>query len=485
MTRRIRIILFLVVISIIGLISLQVHWIGKFYKNNREQLLKELNLAMENSVKTELTNRYQEDMQTLLKGGSAKVVTISSSANGANLDSLLKSINTNNPMGGHAEFSMKFESMDEATASLDSIPEKIELRIREMVTALLQKESAETPAINMTMIDTLFRSELKSRNLQLDYFMHVTSSENDSVLINPNNIAVADTTDFLHTRAFATSITGDRMIRAYIQNENQVIFTQMGVSLSITVILFILIMTCFFYMLSTIFRQKQLSQIKNDFINNMTHELKTPIATVSAVVESMQSFGALEDKEKSERYLNVSQRELGRLSDLVEKVLNMAREEREPMRMNPEEINFNELCNNIIHSKKFSHFDKEVDIKLNISPDACRFRADRFHMVNVVQNLIENSIKYSGEQLKINISCDKQNHEVALKFTDNGIGIAKKHQEKIFEKFYRVSTGDIHNVKGFGLGLHYVKNIIEKHNGKITVSSEPTKGTTFTIIIPC
>jgi two-component system phosphate regulon sensor histidine kinase PhoR len=199
----------------------------------------------------------------------------------------------------------------------------------------------------------------------------------------------------------------------------------------------------------------------------------------------MQNFGVLEDKEKTNKYLGVSQKELGRLSGLVEKVLNMAREEREPLKMSPEELNMREVCDNIVNSQSIKQAEKEITFDVKITEEAEKLNADRFHMVNVMQNLIENSLKYSDNPVIIRIVCERKQDFLSISVSDNGIGIPKKHQGKVFDQFYRVPTGDVHNVKGFGLGLHYVRNIVEKHGGKISLISEVGKGSTFTINLPC
>ena len=179
----------------------------------------------------------------------------------------------------------------------------------------------------------------------------------------------------------------------------------------------------------------------------------------------------------------ISANELERLSGLVEKVLNMAREERKPAIMNKETVNLYELCDSIVNAHKIKKHSKQVNFELS-SSGTCQLMADRFHLVNLIQNLIENSIKYSKEEVDISLTCKENVDSVELKIKDNGIGISKKYQSRIFDQFYRVPTGDIHNVKGFGLGLHYVKSIVEKHQGTIQVQSLLKKGTTFIIKFP-
>jgi signal transduction histidine kinase len=236
-------------------------------------------------------------------------------------------------------------------------------------------------------------------------------------------------------------------------------------------------------MLSTILRQKKLSEIKNDFINNMTHELKTPIATVSAAVEAMLSFGALENAQKTQLYLNVSRNELQRLSDLVEKVLHMAVEEKKELELHPEPVNLSELIKDIVTHQQLKA-SKPVQFEVDLPSEIPPVYVDRLHMANTINNLIDNAIKYSHEQVTIRIKSYVEAQGWLLSVQDTGIGIPKPYQQAIFDRFFRVPTGDLHQVKGFGLGLSYVKQVVEKHGGQIEVHSEPAQGSEFTLRFP-
>ena len=490
MKNRIRIIFLLIITSLIGLIIIQGYWIGKFYKINKEQVSKEIQLSLENSVKKEMSLRYALQATDFLPGLDANsIVVVGDTLPSLEMDSIVKILKSGKKLSP-SEVSISVTSFGDSIPNLDSIPDKIEFRLKEMVGTILSNEQNNPQPINLNLIDSFLRDELSQREIDVEYRLEVYDRIDDKVEMVLHNVpSWNDNTTF---RVFLNhdvpaTIIGDKAIRLTTLDNVKQLFNSPVVkgSLLATLVLLILIISSYFYMLKTIFDQKKLSTIKNDFINNMTHELKTPIATVSAIVESMQNFGVLDDREKTNKYLGVSQKELGRLSGLVEKVLNMAREEREPLKMNPEELNFREICDNIINSQKIKQEEKDVSFDVKIDEEAEKLFADRFHVVNVMQNLIENSIKYSGDSVIIRIECQRNKEYVKISVSDNGIGIPKKHQAKVFDKFYRVPTGDIHNVKGFGLGLHYVRNIIEKHSGKIGLSSEAGRGSTFTINLPC
>jgi signal transduction histidine kinase len=215
----------------------------------------------------------------------------------------------------------------------------------------------------------------------------------------------------------------------------------------------------------------------------MTHELKTPIATVYAAVEAMQNFNALNDQKKTQNYLDISKQELQRLSDLVEKVLHIASEENEEIEIFREETDLNEVIDSIITNHQLKT-NRPVQFRYdNLLGDRLVF-VDRTHISNAISNLVDNAIKYSGDHPAVSIRCSIENGILTIRVKDNGIGIPRMYQENIFDAFFRVPTGNLHNVKGFGLGLSYVKKIIMLHGGTITVTSEQEKGSEFIIHIP-
>jgi signal transduction histidine kinase len=236
-------------------------------------------------------------------------------------------------------------------------------------------------------------------------------------------------------------------------------------------------------MLRTILKQKRLSEVKNDFINNMTHELKTPIATVSAAVEALQNFNALSDQRKTQTYLDISKNELQRLSDLVEKVLHIAAEEKEDVELFREETDLNEIIDNILSNHQLKA-NKLIQVRYDNNLAGKSVLIDKVHLGNAINNLVDNAIKYSKEPVQLYIQTSLENGILKIKVKDNGIGIPRVYHHNIFDKFFRVPTGDLHNVKGFGLGLSYVQKIVTMHGGSIHVHSEPDKGSEFTIIIP-
>jgi two-component system phosphate regulon sensor histidine kinase PhoR len=241
---------------------------------------------------------------------------------------------------------------------------------------------------------------------------------------------------------------------------------------------------CFVLMLSTILRQKKLAEVKNDFINNMTHELKTPLATVSAAVEALQDFGALADPRKTDAYLTIARQELTRLSDLVEKVLHIAVEERHGhvLALHPEPTQPAALVAELVGRHELQA-TKRVQVAVSIAA-ADTLLLDRLHLAGALHNLLDNAIKYSGDQVNIRINGRAAAGGWLLTVADDGIGIAPGYQAAVFEQFFRVPTGNLHPVKGFGLGLYYVRQVAEGHGGRVAVRSEPGRGSEFDLWLP-
>jgi signal transduction histidine kinase len=272
-------------------------------------------------------------------------------------------------------------------------------------------------------------------------------------------------------------------VQATFDSPLQFILQKMIWTLLSSLVLLVLTTLSFIYMLRTILKQKKLSEVKNDFINNMTHELKTPIATVSAAVEALQNFNALNDQRKTQTYLDISKNELQRLSDLVEKVLHIAAEEKEDIELFREETDLNEVVDNILSNHQLKA-GKQLQLRYDNNLAGKTVYVDKTHLSNAINNLVDNAIKYSGEHVQLYLQTSMDNDVLRIRVKDNGIGIPKVYQGNIFDKFFRVPTGNLHNVKGFGLGLSYVQKIVEMHGGSIHVQSEPDKGSEFIIIIP-
>jgi signal transduction histidine kinase len=253
--------------------------------------------------------------------------------------------------------------------------------------------------------------------------------------------------------------------------------------LSLLLISFISIAFIFLY--RNLLAQQKLALFKNEFISNITHELKTPIATVNVAIEALRNFNALQNPERTKEYLAISSAEIQRLSLLVDKVLKLSMFESDKIVLNKEWFNLKLLVEEILDSIKIQFDKKNAIIEFNTSLQELFIEADKLHISSVLYNLLDNALKYSSNNAVVKLYLSMPaNHLVELRIIDNGIGIAKQFQHKIYDKFFRVPTGDVHNIKGYGLGLSYVNHIIRQHNGSISVKSELGKGSEFTVLLP-
>jgi two-component system phosphate regulon sensor histidine kinase PhoR len=230
-------------------------------------------------------------------------------------------------------------------------------------------------------------------------------------------------------------------------------------------------------------RQRRLADIKNEFISNITHELKTPIATVSVAIEAMRSFNASMDPQRSKEYLDISANELQRLSLLVDKVLKLSMFEKKEIELRYEPLDMKELVDEVTSSMRLQFEKKGAQVTTHAEGDT-HLDGDRLHLVSVIFNLLDNALKYSTDHAEISLTIKGLSNKVQLIIADSGIGIPAEYQGRIFEKFFRVPTGNLHNAKGYGLGLSYVSHVITKHHGTIRVESEEGDGSKFYITLP-
>ncbi|HEY4323377.1 MAG TPA: HAMP domain-containing sensor histidine kinase [Mucilaginibacter sp.] len=279
-------------------------------------------------------------------------------------------------------------------------------------------------------------------------------------------------------------ITGPEFfVRGIFRNPQYTVLKGMVFILVLSKLLILFTFFCFYYIVRTIIDQKKLADLKDDFINNMTHELKTPIATMTVAIEGLQKFNALNDVEKTQRYLQTSRDQLVQLNSLVTKVLDIAAFENKEIELVKEQTNINDLVNDAIETEKLKA-TKKVNITFTNKDSVEIAHVDKVHFKNVLLNLIDNAIKYSNEPANVSIACFMDGGNVIFSVKDNGIGIPADHIRLVFDKFHRVPTGNVHTVKGTGLGLSYVKYIVEAHGGDINVKSEINEGSKFIISIP-
>ena len=284
-------------------------------------------------------------------------------------------------------------------------------------------------------------------------------------------------------------------VYVHFPDRQQYILQRLGATFAASAVLILVILACFYVAISTIVRQKKLADIKNDFINNMTHELKTPISTISLAIEMAGNqlgpphnpaslTNADETTQRLTRYLGIVRDETRRLGSHVEKVLQMALLDRGEIKLALAPVNVHDVIETVLNNMSLQLETRHGEVDLAFDADNELVQADAVHLTNILTNLVDNAIKYSPGEPRLTISTQSLPDGVSIRVADEGLGMTKEQLSRIFEKFYRVPTGNRHDVKGFGLGLSYVKKMVDQHQGRITVESQPGAGSTFELVLP-
>lgn len=328
--------------------------------------------------------------------------------------------------------------------------------------------------INFTRLDSIFTNQLSKKGIKTPHYLVLLEKD---ITVGESNKA-EDIELSLFSNSKSTFLRPNQNLRAYYKDPTIEALKKSSTGILFSLLLSLSVIFCLIYLLKIISTQKELAEIKNDLINNITHEFKTPIATISTAIEAIESFNVLDNKEKTKQYAAISAFQLKKLHQMVEKLLETATLDSESLLLQKEPTNIVDLVAKI--AKKFELLTKK-DIKFTTNIDSKILKIDLFHFENAISNLVDNAIKYGGDTIEINLNSVLNVTEISV--ADNGKGIDKSQQERIFDKFYRVPKGNTHDVKGFGIGLYYTQKIIEKHNGSINVSSN-FNNTIFKLQIP-
>ena len=340
--------------------------------------------------------------------------------------------------------------------------------------------------ISSFLLDSLLRLEFDRKGIKTEYEFGVYIPNENRMLFQKTGQYPAE----LLNEGFVFSLypndlqINNAYLIVYFPREKQYIISQLWVLLLTSVVLIFIIIFAFSVSINTIFRQKKLSEMKNDFINNITHEFKTPISTISLACEALSDQDVQKSEEIYKSYINVINEENKRLGTMAEKVLQSALIEKGQLNLKREWINIHEIVNDVVRKIGLQIQKRNGKILTELQAETCVIYADKVHLTNVIFNLLDNASKYTPHDPEILVSTSNKNSSIAITVLDNGIGISKAEQEKIFEKLYRIPTGNIHNFKGFGLGLSYVKAIVEKHGGYVELESEIKKGSKFSVYLP-
>jgi signal transduction histidine kinase len=337
-------------------------------------------------------------------------------------------------------------------------------------------------------IQKLLSDEFKKEGINTPFQYAIFDNWSEGMLYGDLQIRKeeAQSTNFYSIKLFPNDLyENSGILIISFPQKNNYIFQSMWLMLSATVAFVLLILASFGGSFYVIYRQKKVDELKTDFINNMTHEFKTPVATISLASQMLKNEKVLGNREKILNYSNIIDEENKRLSGHIENVLQAARLEKGEFKLKIDSINLNDLLSDIADSLELRVQNEHGELTRHLEASNAHIKGDVFHLTNAFYNIFDNAIKYKKEDhLKITVTTRNVPKGVIIVIEDEGIGISREDQKKIFEKFYRVPTGNIHNVKGFGLGLSYVKVILNMHGGDIRVESEPGRGSRFEIFIP-
>ena len=362
--------------------------------------------------------------------------------------------------------------------------------VNDMMIEAFKNNVYEDPStrIDPVFLDSIIRTEIGNDDLPHTYQFMITNEYGIPIKFAnspPNYNEKLDTLLTGKTALFPSNILDeDLYIHIYFPKKGVYLFHEMWGSLTISLTLMILIIVALMFMFKTILAQNKLSEIKNDFISNMTHEFKTPISTISLACEALNDPDMVQQNTTDiAPFVKMINDENKRLGLLVERILQSAVMDKGKIKLKEERVILNELVQNVAQNAQFRIQNSGGHIHLNLPKEPIEITSDKMHLTNIISNLVDNAIKYSTSAPEIEINLKRENKKLLLSVKDHGVGIKKEHMNKIFDKLYRIPTGNLHDVKGFGLGLSYVKAIADSHGWNILVRSKFGEGSEFILVM--
>ena len=524
------IITIIVSIALVALVAVQLFWIKNAVQLKKDEFRRDVHEALDNVVdklekitnaakikrkiklyKHGIAQRIQSGKQDKEKIKVKILEEFSIDSNGVITSSIKERQYDGDSINNMIDFPIEFADSASDYEKLKS--ELVEKRAEmfsdlfdELISINIYKEYK--PNIDTLTLDSLLQGELHQKGIYADYKRRVHIAQKGDSL-NPENISGAVNRDprlnqvrlaryrrhgFVNLdpnkHIFRINLSPNNVfinplyLTIQFPDEQGYLLRTMWLTLSISAVIILSLVIAFFYTINTIRKQKKYTEIKNDFISNMTHEFKTPISTIALAGEMLTDTTVIKTPEKLERFTKMIREENKRLGVLVESILQTAVLDKGDFKLQRSEFDLNELIQSSIEKIQLQVDQKNGKLTANLIAKESTIYADRVHITNIVLNLLDNALKYSKEIPEITISTQNISNGVLLSVQDNGIGISKENVKKIFDQFYRVSTGNVHNIKGFGLGLSYVKAIVVKHGGQLSVESDIGKGSIFKIYIP-
>ena len=500
------VIIVLLVISLVSILFVQFNWIADLNRLNEDRFKKDIQHVLyminERLEEKEIINLTKDNLQATFKikrsTESGDIELIESTFNKKTLDSsdVLNSDNSlqfdiesggskDGEVNSNVNASIQIENLQSLNldssmqTQINKILDRSEM-IQIILNKLLTNDRTITSDINKDFLNKMIMVNLSQMNMNLEYEFLIYNNETNEIELSSSNNSEILNSEFSINLFQNDLIDSNLDLYLYFPNQSSYIKENNFLSLVFSTIFLTLIAFCFYYVILKVFELKKLSEIKNEFIDNMTHELKTPISTISLACEALmdKDFKKVGSRDK---YLNIINDENKRLGGQVENVLSIAKTEKSNYRLELKELCVHEIIKDSVNINNFKVEKRGGIIKQNLKADTSFILGNYDHLLNVFNNLLDNSNKYSLEKPQIKVSSINYKEFMDIQISDHGIGIKNSNIDKIFDKFYREPQGNIHNVKGFGLGLSYVKNILNKHKASISVESVVNKGTIFKI----
>ena len=499
-------IIILLAVSLVSILFVQFNWISDLNKLNEDRFRQDIQnvlfMVNERLEEQEIIALTRDNLQATFKIRrsieSGDFELIESSFNKKTLDSTEVQSTKNSfqydieadnssikRLSPKINASIQIEDMEDLTLDssmqdqINKILDRSEM-IQIILNKLLTNDRTIKSELDIDFLHNLIKLSLSQMKLDLKYeFIIFNNLDKRIELASSDNLEILNS-EFKINLFQNDLIDSNFDLYLYFPNQSQFIRENNFFSMIFSVMFLTVIGLCFYYVILKVFELKKLSEIKNEFIDNMTHELKTPISTISLASEALLDK-EIKDDNSRKNYIKIINDENKRLGVQVEKVLSIAQSEKENYSIKFEKISINKIIKDSVDINSFKIKKRDGEIILNLCSDESFIYGNYDHLINVFNNLLDNANKYSTDKPIINISSTKINNILEVAISDNGIGIKNSNIDKIFDKFYREPQGNIHNVKGFGLGLSYVKNILNKHKATIDVESKINNGTKFII----
>jgi len=499
-------IIYFIIATVIATIAIQVYWNIKNYKGNKQRLISEVQLALDNGIEDYYANLAKTDMIAFIDTASDTAINPnkkselfiknvlkhpnfisfdSLSSNNYQKEDTIANISFVNKTGDTLHFNKSYSTIrtkidsslinTSQVSSISVVKGKSSVDSLDAIKSLTNKIilSITRDSIVFNDLNKFIENELKRKDIDISYALGHYNKDT-TIIASFSNI----NDDKLKLFAFSKStyLPRSEKLKIAFSNISMIALKRGLTGIILSFLLSASIIACLLYLLNIIKQQKELAEIKNDLISNITHEFKTPIATVSTALEGIEKFNLNDDKEKTKKYLGISNQQLKKLHLMVEKLLETSTLDSDKLLLNKENIDIVGILQGLTEKHQMIAPDKFISFKSNI--ENYSIEIDPFHFENAISNLIDNAIKYGGNTIEINLNLVLDSCEITI--ADSGNTIEKGHREKIFDKFYRIPTGNQHDVKGFGIGLYYTKKIIEKHLGTVQLIPD-TKYTIFKI----